>query len=107
MDLERMAARARALLGALSLLGLIVFAAGATVFAINVSSTHPPRPELTGAAMISGTLGLVAFVLTLALRPVIEIMVRRAMDQRAQYDQMIGAAEQHTALLEQIRETTS
>ena len=107
MDLERIAARAKALLGALSLLGLVVFAAGATVFIMNLSAAKvPPRID-TGAAMVSGTLGLLAFVLTLALRPVVDIMLRRAADQRAQYEQMMGAAERQTGLLEQIRDTAS
>jgi hypothetical protein len=107
MDLERIAARAKLLLGMLSILGLVVFAAGATVFAINLTATkQTPRIE-TGAALITATLGLLAFVIMLGLRPFVDILQRRTADERARYEQMMGAVDQSRSLLEQIRDTAS
>lgn len=106
MDLEKLAARAKGLLGALSLLGLILAAASFTIASMNMSSSGMPRIDTT-AAVISGVLGIVLFGVTMALRPFISLGVHRATDERWRYEQMMGALENQRSLLEQLRETAS
>jgi hypothetical protein len=108
MDLERIAGRAKIVLAVLSLVGLVVFAACLTIFIMDLSAAPTQRVRIdTGSALISATLGLLSFVVTLALIPVVDVLVKRGADERWQHEQMRGAMENHRTLLEQIRDTAS
>lgn len=108
MDLERMAARAKATLGALSVLGLVIFAFGVAVLAINLNAPANSVPRIDStAAVVSGSIGLLLFGLSVVLRPVLQVAFRRATDERWRYEQTMGALESSRSILEQIRDTTS
>ena len=107
MELERIAGRAKMLLGVLSLIGLIVFGATLAVFAVNLAAPAKPHVIETGAALITLAIGLIIFVLPLALQPFVDFVVKAAADQRWRYEQLMGALENQRNLLEQIRTTAA
>jgi hypothetical protein len=106
MDLEKLSARARILLGTLSVLGLILFVVGFTIACVNITRGGTPFID-SGAAIVAGSIGLLIFVISLALHPFVAISTKYAADTRWRYEQMMGALENQRTIIEQLRDTAS
>jgi hypothetical protein len=114
MDLEKLIARARSILVLISLLGLMITAAG-VVLTVEVASWQGNAPanftieglSHAGAPMILVGVGLLITLLPWMVWPLATLVFRRAEDSRSRADQLMGTLESQRQLLESVRETTS
>jgi hypothetical protein len=117
MDIEKINARARAVLMAISGIGVLVFASGiALTLAVILKQAQQPSVAssswIDGLVQASGPIVLAAVGLLIACMPwgimqVVAILVRRAGDERYRTDQMMNVFEQQRQILENIRETAA
>ncbi|MCL2648613.1 MAG: hypothetical protein FWD61_16680 [Phycisphaerales bacterium] len=114
MDLEKLASRARCILSVISLLGLLVMAAGLfltlTVLShVAGSADSYARDWVEGLYYVGGPMALVAagllmMVIPAVLYPITSLLFRRAIDMRYQTEQFLTALDAQRRALEKIRD---
>ncbi len=114
MDLEKMTARARRVLSAISAVGVLVFVAGAalTVAVVSQTSQKPGGDWIAGVSaatgpFVLGTIGILLACVPWAVLQVVTILLRGAGDESFQTEQLMGMMDTQRQLLEAIRETTA
>jgi hypothetical protein len=113
MDIEKLKARAKAVLVSISMVGVLAVAAGVALTATIIArESHKVGGDWVSAiAPAAGPIVLTAIGLLITCMPwgvlqVIEILYRRAGDERFRADQVMGMLDNHQKILESIRDTS-
>ncbi|MCL2639301.1 MAG: hypothetical protein FWD53_00495 [Phycisphaerales bacterium] len=116
MDLEKLAARARFTLTAISLLGIVVVAIGLfltlTIVSHAASSTYPDDNWIIGLYGVGGPMalmaaGLLMMVIPWTLSPITNLLFKRATEVRYQTEQFLSTLDAQQLQLEKIRNIVS
>ena len=117
MNIERMESGAKTAFNILSLIGALVTVAGIVLLAVNLTDlNHGPADGRalsladvlwrSSPFMLLTALGLLAIIITTALRPVTTLLFRDVIDTRYRFDQLLSAVEQQKKTLDAIKEAS-
>lgn len=113
MTIEKITHRARLFLGTISLLGVGVFSTGIYLLITTLRHQNANHvdwvPALSNAlpALLIAALGLPLTLVPWAVRAILSILSRNALDQLWRYEQVMGTLESQRQILEAIRDTSS
>jgi len=112
LDIEKMAARARTVLRTISLIGVLVFVAGAGLtFAVALPEAHksdwPSAIAQANGPLVLCAIGILIACMPFGILQIAAILLKRAEDDRYHRDQLISALEAQAKATTELREIST